>query len=95
MFATLTQLRLALLIALPLLRLQLRHLLLGKRNKISWILRIRLPTRRTQSVLVGANAMPAEAADLISARAREEVEVVHLQRLHTQRTLHLLLATLV
>ena len=41
-----------------------------------------------EAVLVCANAMPTEAADLIAAGAGEEVDVINLQRLHTQRALH-------
>ena len=42
----------------------------------------------TEAVLVGADAVPAEAADLVATGAGEEVDVVDLQRLHTQGTLH-------
>ena len=41
-----------------------------------------------EAVFVCADAMPTEAADLIAAGAGEEVDVIDLQRLHAQRTLH-------
>lgn len=41
-----------------------------------------------EAVLVCADAMPAETADLVAAGTREEVDVIDLQRLHTQRALH-------
>lgn len=47
-----------------------------------------LPAGRTEAVLVCADAVPAEAADLVATGAGEEVDVVYLQRLHTQGTLH-------
>lgn len=42
----------------------------------------------TEAVLICAYAMPAETADLVAAGTREEVDVINLQRLHTQRALH-------
>lgn len=71
------------------------HLLLGQRRKISRILWVRLPTRRTQLVLVGPDPVPAEPADLVATRARVEVQVVHLDRLHAQRTLGRLILAIV
>lgn len=62
------------------------HLLLGQWRKVGRILGVRLPARGAQLVLVGADAVPAEAADLVAARARIEVEIVHLYGLHAQRT---------
>ncbi|KAK6292302.1 hypothetical protein J4Q44_G00368860, partial [Coregonus suidteri] len=47
-----------------------------------------LSAGRAEAVLVCADPVPAEAADLVAAGAGEEVDVVYLQRLHTQRTLH-------
>lgn len=47
-----------------------------------------LSARGTEAVLVCADAMPTEAADLVAAGAGEEVDVVNLQRLHAQRALH-------
>lgn len=47
-----------------------------------------LSAGRTKAVLVRPDSMPAEAADLVSTGAGEEVDVVNLQRLHTQRALH-------
>lgn len=47
-----------------------------------------LSTCRTQSVLICADAVPTEAADLIAASAREEVDIVDLQRFHAQGALH-------
>lgn len=41
-----------------------------------------------EAVLVCADAVPTEAADLITAGAGEEVDVINLQRLHAQRALH-------
>lgn len=41
-----------------------------------------------EAVLVCADAVPTEAADLIAAGAGEEVDVINLQRLHAQRALH-------
>lgn len=42
---------------------------------------------RTEAVLIGPDAMPAEAADLISTGAGEEVDIINLQWFHTQRAL--------
>lgn len=47
-----------------------------------------LPAGWTEAVLVCPDAMPAETADLVAAGTREEVDVIDLQRLHTQRALH-------
>lgn len=47
-----------------------------------------LSARGTEAVLVCADAMPTEAADLVAAGAGEEVDIVNLQRLHAQRALH-------
>lgn len=47
-----------------------------------------LSARRTEAILICADAMPTEAADLIAAGAGEEVDVINLQRLHAQRALH-------
>lgn len=47
-----------------------------------------LSTRRTQPVLICADAVPTEAADLIAAGAREEVDIIDLQRFHAQGALH-------
>ena len=44
--------------------------------------------RGTQAVLICADAVPTEAADLIAAGAGEEVDVINLQWLHAQRALH-------
>lgn len=41
-----------------------------------------------EAVLVCADAMPTEAADLVAAGAGEEVDVINLQRLHAQWALH-------
>lgn len=59
---------------------------MGQWRKVGRILGVRLPARGAQLVLVGADAVPAEAADLVAARARIEVEIVHLYGLHAQRT---------
>ena len=42
----------------------------------------------TEAVLVRPDSMPAEATDLVSTGAGEEVDVIDLERLHTQRALH-------
>lgn len=42
----------------------------------------------TEAILVRPDSMPAEATDLVSTGAGEEVDVIDLQRLHTQRALH-------
>lgn len=47
-----------------------------------------LSAGRTETVLVCPDSMPAEAADLVSTGAGEEVDVVDLQRFHTQWALH-------
>lgn len=47
-----------------------------------------LSTGGAEAVLVCADAVPTEAADLIAAGAGEEVDVINLQRLHAQRALH-------
>lgn len=47
-----------------------------------------LSTRGTQAVLVCADAVPTETADLIAAGAREEVDIIDLQRFHAQGALH-------
>lgn len=47
-----------------------------------------LSTRRTQPVLICADAVPTEAADLITTGAWEEVDIVDLQRFHAQGALH-------
>lgn len=47
-----------------------------------------LSAGRAEAVLVCADAVPTEAADLIAASAGEEVDVINLQRLHAQRALH-------
>jgi len=47
-----------------------------------------LPAGGAEAVLVGADAVPAESADLVATRAGEEVDVVDLQRLHAQWALH-------
>lgn len=71
------------------------HLLLGQGRKVGGILRIRLPARGTQLVLVGSDPVPAEATDLVAARARVKVQVVHLYWLHAQRALGRLLLAIV
>ena len=47
-----------------------------------------LPAGGAQPVLIGADAVPAEAADLVAACAGEEVDIIDLQRLHAQGALH-------
>lgn len=41
-----------------------------------------------EAVLICADAMPAEAAYLVTTGAREEVDVINLQWLHAQGALH-------
>jgi hypothetical protein len=60
----LAQLGLPLLVPLPLLSLQLGHLFLGERREVGGVLGVGLAARRTQSVLVGADSVPAEPTDL-------------------------------
>lgn len=64
MLPALAQLRLPLLVPLPLLGLQLGDLLSGERREVRRILRVGLAARRTQAVLVGADPMPTKTAYL-------------------------------
>lgn len=41
-----------------------------------------------EAILVCADAVPTEAADLVATSAGEEIDVINLQRLHAQRALH-------
>lgn len=50
-----------------------------------------LPASGTETVLVGADAVPTETADLVATGAGKEVNVVDLQRLHAERALHWIL----
>lgn len=50
-----------------------------------------LPASRTETVLVGADAVPAETANLVAACAGKEVHVIDLQGLHAERALHWIL----
>ena len=50
--------------------------------------RCHLSAGRAEAVLVCADAVPAEATDLVATGAGEEVDVVDLQRLHAQGALH-------
>lgn len=52
------------------------------------VFRVGLPAGRAEAILVCADAVPAKTTDLIAAGTREEVEVIHLEGLHAQRTLH-------
>lgn len=47
-----------------------------------------LSTCRTQPILISADAVPTEAADLIATGAWEEVDIIDLQRFHAQWALH-------
>lgn len=47
-----------------------------------------LPASRTEAVFIGADAVPAETADLVAAGAGKEVNVIDLQGLHAERALH-------
>lgn len=71
------------------------YFFLGKGFKISRIFRVGLPTRGTEAVLVGTDSMPTKTAYLIAAGAGEEIQIVHLQRFHTQRALHRVLTALI
>lgn len=42
----------------------------------------------TETILICPYSMPAEAADLVSTGAREEVDIINFQWFHTQRALH-------
>lgn len=42
----------------------------------------------TETILICPDSMPAEAADLVSTGAGEEVGVINFQWFHTQRALH-------
>lgn len=53
----------------------------------AWLM-AHLSTGRTQPVLICADAVPTEAADLIATGAREEVDIIDLQRFHAQGALH-------
>lgn len=56
-----------------------------------YVLQVSLPhlsAGRAKAILVCADAVPTEAADLVAAGAGEEVNVVDLQRLHAQGALH-------
>lgn len=41
-----------------------------------------------EAVLICADAVPTESADLVATGAGKEVDVIYLQRLHAQRALH-------
>lgn len=66
--------RLPLLVPLPLLRLKRRNLLLRQGREVGRVLRVRLPARRAQLVLVGADPVPAEPADLVWAMKIENCD---------------------
>lgn len=68
MFPVFGDFRLPLLVPLSLLRLERCDLLLRQGREVGRVLRVRLPTRGTQLVLVGADPVPAEPADLVEGR---------------------------
>lgn len=49
---------------------------------------IYLSASRTKSILISADTMPTETADLVATGAREEVDVINLQRLHAKGAFH-------
>ena len=53
-------------------------LLLGQRLIVCRTLRVGLPARRTQTILISAQTVPAEAANLVATSAGVEVDVIHL-----------------
>lgn len=50
-----------------------------------------LPASRTKAVLVSADTVPAETADLVATGAGKEVNVIDLQGFHAERALHWIL----
>jgi hypothetical protein len=63
-FAVLGDARLLGLILLPLLRLDLGHLLAGERLEVGRVLGVGLPTGRAEAVALRAQLVPAESANL-------------------------------
>lgn len=47
-----------------------------------------LSAGRAEAILICADAMPTEAADLVATGAGKEVDVINFQWLHAQRALH-------
>lgn len=57
-------------------------------SRVSALLWPHLSAGGTEAILICADAVPAEAADLVAAGAREKVDVIDLQGLHAQWALH-------